>query len=421
MQVEEARSHLNYLLTLSIRREEAFGPLALAFIKEERFDTFGLLPEERFNLVIATVQALAPEPKRHNLKLELMRRARDLLPQTAYNNRELAGQLDRDIKKTEAELGIYSEAIPAIRSQGMDKQRLIVQSDAPEYFLDFAQKRAVAYYQDKYQLTKEARAAQHFSGAPRKFAPDDKTIHKEFPGACGPFMNARTNSFHLMLPFDLKISRKPENPLEAGVRIFYTKKGYSFPLCYERDKLCSFHDGQVVDIPIDDPNLLFISVSGVKERQFKGPRGSQDAPPQFGYPLLVLDRVGTLATFVQIPMNFKVWFDASVLSLLIQGAPDLYEYGLQGGMGLMIRSHASDKLGAYVESSSEPWQEGLSFNFVNLHLTLSPGVDTALIPYNTPIFTVFPTLNQQRYKYEDARNSSGGPSDAKPQQGGQHG
>ena len=31
--LEEARSYLNYLLTLSLRREEAFGSLAFTFIK----------------------------------------------------------------------------------------------------------------------------------------------------------------------------------------------------------------------------------------------------------------------------------------------------------------------------------------------------------------------------------------------------
>src|SRR2546425_11873202 len=60
--------------------------------------------------------------------------------------------------------------------------------------------------------------------------------HKEFPGACAPFMNARMNAFHLMLPFDLKISHKPDDPLAAGVRIWYAKMGYSYPLRYEMGK-----------------------------------------------------------------------------------------------------------------------------------------------------------------------------------------
>jgi hypothetical protein len=41
----------------------------------------------------------------------------------------------------------------------------------PDYILDIAQKRAGTYYQDKYHLTKEAKAGQHFTGGPRKFEP----------------------------------------------------------------------------------------------------------------------------------------------------------------------------------------------------------------------------------------------------------
>ena len=70
---------------------------------------------------------------------------------------------------------------------------------------------------------------------------------------------------------------------------------------------------------------------------------------------------------VSMVSNFKIWFDSSQVSILIQGAPDLYEYGLQGGSGLMVRSHAADKIPAYVENTSQPWQEGMSFNFVNIH------------------------------------------------------
>jgi hypothetical protein len=34
MTQEDARAYLNYLLTLNLRQEEAFGPLAFAFMKE---------------------------------------------------------------------------------------------------------------------------------------------------------------------------------------------------------------------------------------------------------------------------------------------------------------------------------------------------------------------------------------------------
>jgi len=292
--------------------------------------------------------------------------------------------------------------------QPLDKQLLIVQSDVPDYSLDIAQKRAGTYYQEKYHLTKEAKAGQHFSGGPRKFEPDNEDVHREFPGACGPFMNSRANAFHLMLPFDLKITRKPEDPLEAGVRVFYCKEGYSFPLAYDMDKLVSYNDGQVLPLDLEDPNLLFVSASRVKEPEFKYQIGdpSPENPPEFSYPRAIIERMGSLGTFLQMVSNFKVWFDASRVSVLIQGAPDLHEYGLQGGTGLMTRTHASDKIPAYAESTKEPWQEGMSFNFVNLHLQLSPGADSAFVPFNTPIFSVHPVLNRQCFQVINAEDAT---------------
>ena len=407
MNLNEARSYLNYLLTLSIRREEAFGALAFTFIKQHDMEALGLLPEEQFNLLMAIIQAFAPEPKRYTQKLELLKRAKELQSRTSYSNPELTRQLDYDIRKTQAELNIYDEAMrPA--GQPLDKQLLIVQSDVPDYILDIAQKRAGTYYQKKYHLTKEAKAGQHFSGGARKFEPDNEDVHREFPGACGPFMNSRANAFHLMLPFDLKITRKPEDPLEAGVRVFYAKEGYSFPLAYDMDKLVSYNDGQVLPLDLDDPNLIFVSASRVKEPEFKYQIGdpSPENPPEFSYPRAIIERMGSLGTFLQMVSNFKVWFDASRVSVLIQGAPDLHEYGLQGGSGLMTRTHASDKIPAYAESSKEPWQEGLSFNFVNMHLQLSPGTDSAFVPFNTPIFSVYPVLNRQCFQIMNAEDAT---------------
>ncbi len=402
MDLKEARSYLNYLLTLNIRREEAFGPMALAFIKDHDLGAIGLEPEEQFGLLMATAQSLADEPKRFSLKLEMLQKTKALLTQTRYSNTDLSRQLDYDIKKTESELAIYTDAMrPAPRTGTPEVQQLIVQTDVPEYFLDVAQKRASEYYQNKFGITKQAKTAQHFTGGPRKFEPDNKDVHREFPGACAPFMNSRTNAFHMMLPFDLKISKKPDDPLDAGSRIFYTKFGYSFPLAYEMDKLISYQDGQVLDIARDDPNLLFVSFSRVKEKDFKFQGDKPTVPPELAYPMTVLERLGTLGTYLQIVANFKVWFDAAQVSVLVTGAPDLYEYGLQGGSGLMTRSHASDKVPAYAESVKEPWQEGLSFNFVNIHLTLNPGTDTATVPYNTPLFTVYPVLNRQNFKFVD--------------------
>ncbi len=402
MTQDEARSYLNYLLTLSLRREEAFGPLAIMFLREQDLPALGISPEEQFSLIIATTQAFAAEPKRYSLKLELLQKARQLLSTTRFFDPELAKELDHDIQKTGAELNIYTEAMKSSRNASLDRHALIVETDLPEYFLVLAQKRASAYYQNKYRLTKEAKTSQHFGGAPKRFEPDNETLHKEFPGACAPFMAVRSNGFHMMLPFDLKISRRPDDPLEAGIRIFYAKMGYSYPLRYEMGKLCSYHNGQVYDIALDDPHLLFVSVSGVKDSEFPtlSVPASGDVPPEYAYPLAVLEHTGSLGPFIQVSCNFKIWFDASNVSILIQGAPDLYEYGLQGGAGLMTRSYASDKVQTYAEAQSQPWQEGLSFNFVNLHLTLSPGTETGLIPHSTPVFTVFPVLSKQSYKFE---------------------
>ncbi len=401
MTQDEARSYLNYLLTLSLRREEAFGPLAIAFLRERDLTALGVAPEEQFSLIIATIQAIAPEPKRYSLKLELLQKARQLLANTRFFDPELDKDLEHDIQKTTAELSIYNDAMKSARNAPVDRHALIVETDLPDYFLDLAQKRAGAYYQNKYRLTKEAKTAQHFGGTPKRFEPENEALHKEFPGACAPFMAVRTNGFHMMLPFDLKISRRPDDPLDAGVRIFYAKMGYSYPLRYEMGKLCSYHDGQVYDIALDDPNLLFVSFSGIKDAEFPSQAvpASGDVPPEYAYPLAVLEHTGSLGPFIQVSCNFKVWFDASKVAILIQGAPDLYEYGLQGGAGLMTRSYASDKVTTYAQAQSQPWQEGLSFNFVNLHLTLSPGTDTGLIPHSTPIFTVFPVLSKQCYKF----------------------
>ncbi len=283
---------------------------------------------------------------------------------------------------------------------------MIVQSDAPEYFLNIAPKRASTYYQNKFVVSKVAKTAQHFGGGPRKFDPDNIAIQKEFSGSCPPFMNSRIGGFHLMLPFDLKISRKFDDPLEGGVRIFYSKMGYSYPLSYEMDKLVSYYDGEILDISLDDPNLLFISVSPVKEPEFKfeGEAPSPQVPPELVYPQTVLKRIVSIGPFIQIVANFKIWFDALIVSPLIEGAPDLHEYGLVGGRGLLTRTHAADKFPAYAETTKEEWMEGLSFNFVNIHLGLLPAHDTAFVPYNTPLFSVYPVLAQKNFSWTSIEN-----------------
>src|SRR5437867_4410482 len=207
MTPQEARAQYNFLMTLCIRKEESFGPLALTFIREHDFEQLGLTPEEQFNLYMATAETFAPEPKRYTHKLECLQKANDLLPRTRFWEPGLARQLLQDIQKTSADLEIYNQAMRVPRAHDLKTQRLIVETEAPEYFLDLAQKRAAAYYQNKYRLPQEAKTAQHFGGTPKKFEPENETVQKEFPGACAPFMNARMNAFHLMLPFDLKISR----------------------------------------------------------------------------------------------------------------------------------------------------------------------------------------------------------------------
>jgi hypothetical protein len=416
MTSQEARAHYNYLLTLCIRREESFGPLAFAFLKEHDLTGLGLTPEEQFNLYMATSDAFAPEPKRYTHKLECLQKAQQILPLTGFGDAGLARHVLQEIEKTAAELQMYNEAMrgprsavasqPAGQPVAIDRQRIIVETDLPDYFLNIAQKRASTYYQNKFKLTKDAKYAQNFTGPARKFEPDNAAVQKEFAGACAPFMSARTGALHLMLPFDLKISRRPDDPLDAAIRIWYAKMGYSFPLRYELGKLCSYYNDQVLEIRLDDPNLLFVSVSPLKEKEL----GTVDRPlpkdvsPEIGLPQAFLESSNALGPYIQVSCNFKVWFDASSVSLLIQGAPDLHEYGLQGGAGLLTRTYATEKIEAYGPSSHQPWQEGLSFNFVNMHLLLAQGVDTALIPYNTPIFSVYPVLDRQHYRFEDARS-----------------
>ena len=62
MTPDEARAQYNFLLTLCIRKAETFGPLAFAFIKDHNLNDLGLLPEEQFNLFVATAEAFAEEP-----------------------------------------------------------------------------------------------------------------------------------------------------------------------------------------------------------------------------------------------------------------------------------------------------------------------------------------------------------------------
>jgi hypothetical protein len=407
MTTQEARAYFHYLMTLCIRNEEAFAPLALKFVREHDLDQLGLLPEEQVNVFMAMAEAYGDEPKRYSQKLECLQKAEAILSKGRYADPGLANALRHAIRKIEADREIYNEACRAQRAHSGEKQRIIIETDLPDYFLTIAQKRAAGYYRQKFKLSDEAQRAQEFTqpSAHRKFEPQNTTVHKGFPGSCPPFKNARASAFHVMLPFDLKVSRKPDDPLAAGVRIWYMKHGYSFPLRAEWGKLCSWYDNEVLDISLDDPYLVYISVSELKETELG--RVERDVPPdaapEMGLPLAFLYATAAVGTFIQIPCNIKVWFDASQVALLLQGAPDLPDYGLHGASGLITRTYSMEKVGAYVESFSKPWQEGLSFNFINIHAQLLPGVETAYVPYNTPIFSVFPVLSRQSYEIVDRR------------------
>jgi hypothetical protein len=287
-------------------------------------------------------------------------------------------------------------------------QRIIVETDMPDYYLSTAQHRAALYYQEKYRLTKESKIAQHFTSASRKFEPETTAVQKEFPGACAPFIAARTGAWHLMLPFDLKISRSPEDPLDAALRIWYAKIGYSFPLRYDMGRLCSYYDDQVLEIEMDDPNLLFVSVGPLRETNLgKVERPvPDDVPLEIGLPRAFLDGTNSLGPYVQVGCNIKVWFDAAAVSLLVQGAPDLQEYGLEGAAGLLTRTYASEKIASYAGAGSRPWQDGLSFNYVNMHLQLLPTVTTAIVPAHTPVFSLYPVTARGQFQITDARTIS---------------
>jgi hypothetical protein len=407
---DEARAHYNFLLTLCIRKAETFGPLAFAFIKDNNLNALGLLPEEQFNLFVATAEAFADEPKRYTHKLDCLKKALDILPTTSFFDPALA-QIHQDVQRLTAELDLYAAAMKPERqapSSGGQPQRIIVETDMPDYYLSIGQQRAAAYYQEKYRLTKESKIAQHFTSAARKFEPETTAVQKEFPGACAPFVAARTGAWHVMLPFDLKISRSPEEPLDAALRIWYAKIGYSFPLRYDMGRLCSYYDDQVLDIDMNDPHLLFVSVGPLRDSNLgKVERPvPDDVPFEIGLPRAFLDGTNSLGPYVQVGCNIKIWFDANAVSLLVQGAPDLHEYGLEGGAGLLTRTYASEKTAAYAGAGSQPWQDGLSFNYVNMHLQLLPNMATAVVPAHTPIFSLYPVTARGQYHVTDARGIS---------------
>jgi len=106
MTPQEAREHLNYLMSLCLRKEETFGPLAFEFARNNDLDKLGLLPEEQFNLWMALSDAFAEEPKRFKFKLEALQKAVEVLHRSKYADQALLRELRREIQKTDAELAI---------------------------------------------------------------------------------------------------------------------------------------------------------------------------------------------------------------------------------------------------------------------------------------------------------------------------
>src|SRR5438132_12013035 len=138
MPPKEAREHLHYLLSLCVRKEAAFGPLAFEFARNNDLDKLGLLPEEQFNLWMALSDAFAEEPKRFKFKLEALQKAVEVLHRSKYADQALLRELRREIQKTDAELAIYNEAYRAQKPATTDKHQIIVETDLPDYFLTTA-------------------------------------------------------------------------------------------------------------------------------------------------------------------------------------------------------------------------------------------------------------------------------------------
>jgi hypothetical protein len=176
--------------------------------------------------------------------------------------------------------------------------------------------------------------------------------------------------------------------------------------------LCSDYDDHVLDLDMTDPHILFVSVSPLKERQLGtvDRAVSTDNPFEDALPRAILEGSTTLGSYVQIVCNIKVWFDATAVSLLLQGAPDLHEYGLEGGAGLLTRTYASEKIAAYAGVGSQPWQQRLSFNFINLHVQLLLDIATAIVPANTPIFSLYPVMARGNVQLEDAGSLTARPT-----------
>ena len=138
MILEETRAQYNDFLTYCITREEAFGPLALTFLRELGFDKPGLTTEEQFILHTANAETFAAEPKHLSQKLNCPEKAHDPLAKTRFWKPAMARQFRQDIQRTNAELELCNQVMRVPRAHDLQGRRLIVETNAPNHFLDLA-------------------------------------------------------------------------------------------------------------------------------------------------------------------------------------------------------------------------------------------------------------------------------------------
>ena len=179
MTPDQARAQYNFLLTLCIRK--AIRPVGFCFHQRTRPDALGLTPEEQFNLFVATAETFARGTEALYAQIGLPAKGARDSSHYEFFDRELARQLQHDIQRLKAELDLYSAAMRPERASPCRKvpQRIVVETDMPDYYLSIAQ-RAAAYYQEKYRLTKESKIAQHSPSTTQRAEPETMAVHKEF-------------------------------------------------------------------------------------------------------------------------------------------------------------------------------------------------------------------------------------------------
>src|SRR6266508_1373376 len=126
MTPQEAREHLHYLLSLCLRKEEAFGPLALEFARNNDLDRLGLLPEEQFNLWMALSDAFAEEPKRFKFKLEALQKAVEVLHRSKNTHQTLWRERRPPNHKSDGEPDSSNDDYPSHKPAPAEKHQSIV-------------------------------------------------------------------------------------------------------------------------------------------------------------------------------------------------------------------------------------------------------------------------------------------------------